>query len=68
VKVPLLDLRIQFPSIRDEVLAEITRLCDAQQFILGPDVERFEREVADRIDVRHAIGVSSGTDAILVAR
>jgi dTDP-4-amino-4,6-dideoxygalactose transaminase len=65
--VPLLDLQAQYGPIRDAVLAAITRVCDSQQFILGADVEALERELAALIGVRHAIGVSSGTDALLAA-
>ena len=67
MKVPLLDLQAQYASIREEVLAAITRVCDSQQFILGPEVERLERELSSVIGTRAAIGVSSGTDALLVA-
>jgi dTDP-4-amino-4,6-dideoxygalactose transaminase len=67
VRVPLLDLTLQYGPIRDEVMAAITRVCDSQQFILGAEVEAFERESAERLGVRHAIGVSSGTDALLAA-
>ena len=67
MRVPLLDLTAQFGPIREDVLAAITRVCDAQQFILGPEVEAFEREMAALIGVKHAVGVSSGTDALLVA-
>jgi dTDP-4-amino-4,6-dideoxygalactose transaminase len=66
-RVPLLDLTLQYGPIRDAVMAAITRVCDSQQFILGAEVEAFEREVAERLGVRHAIGVSSGTDALLAA-
>src|SRR5687768_18613344 len=66
-KVPLLDLKAQFAAIRAETLEAITRVCDAQQFILGPEVEGLERELASFLDIPHAIGVSSGTDALLVA-
>jgi dTDP-4-amino-4,6-dideoxygalactose transaminase len=65
VRVPLLDLAAQFAPIRAEILEEITRVCDSQRFVLGPDVERFERACADYIGAGHAVGVSSGTDAIL---
>jgi dTDP-4-amino-4,6-dideoxygalactose transaminase len=65
--VPLLDLTAQYAPIRDEVLAAITRVCDSQRFILGPEVEALERELAAQLGVAHAIGVSSGTDAILAA-
>jgi dTDP-4-amino-4,6-dideoxygalactose transaminase len=67
VKVPLLDLRAQFREIRDDALAAIARVCDEQRFILGPEVEALEREVADLVGATHAVGVSSGTDALLVA-
>jgi dTDP-4-amino-4,6-dideoxygalactose transaminase len=65
--VPLLDLTAQWASIRDETLAALTRVCDSQRFILGAEVESLERELAAAIGVTHAIGVSSGTDALLVA-
>jgi dTDP-4-amino-4,6-dideoxygalactose transaminase len=67
MNVPLLDLTAQFRPIRDEVLAAVTRVCDSQQFILGAEVEACERELAAMLGVPHAIGVSSGTDALLAA-
>jgi len=67
VPVPLLDLKAQFRPIREEVLAAITRVCDSQVFILGSEVEALERELAAMLQVKHAVGVSSGTDALLVA-
>ena len=67
MQVPLLDLQAQFAPIRDEVLRAIVGVCDSQRFVLGPEVERFEHEMAALVGVRHAIGVSSGTDALLVA-
>ncbi len=65
--VPLLDLQAQDEPLRDELLAAITRVCDSQRFILGPEVEALEREMASHLGVRDAIAVSSGTDALLVA-
>jgi dTDP-4-amino-4,6-dideoxygalactose transaminase len=65
--VPLLDLSQQWTQCRDEALAAITRVCDSQRFILGEEVDAFEREIASMLGVRHAIGVSSGTDALLVS-
>lgn len=65
VTVPLLDLHAQYAPIRAEVLAALTRVADSQQFILGAEVEAFERELAGHLEVDHAIGVSSGTDALL---
>jgi dTDP-4-amino-4,6-dideoxygalactose transaminase len=65
VTVPLLDLDAQYRPIRDELIAAVTRVCDSQRFILGPEVEALERELEYAIGVSHAIAVSSGTDAIL---
>src|SRR5262245_16804241 len=67
VVVPLLDLQAQFHAIRDDILAAMTRVADSQRFILGSEVDAFEREIAAALEVEHAIGVSSGTDALLVA-
>ncbi|HVB36898.1 MAG TPA: aminotransferase class V-fold PLP-dependent enzyme, partial [Vicinamibacterales bacterium] len=67
MKVPLLDLTAQFTPIRDEVMAAIARVCDSQRFILGPEVDGLERELAAMLEVPYAVGVSSGTDALLVA-
>jgi dTDP-4-amino-4,6-dideoxygalactose transaminase len=66
-RVPLLDLKAQFHPIREEVLAAMARVCDSQMFILGAEVEALERELAAMLQVAHAVGVSSGTDALLVA-
>jgi dTDP-4-amino-4,6-dideoxygalactose transaminase len=66
-EVPLLDLQAQYRPIREELLAAVVRVCDSQRFILGPEVEAFEAEIAGHIGVAHAIGVSSGTDALLAA-
>src|SRR5688572_20575579 len=65
--VPLLDLSAQYGPIRSEILDALTRVADSQRYILGPEVEALERELAERLEVRHAIGVSSGTDALIVA-
>lgn len=67
MKVPLLDLTAQYAAIRDEVRRAMDEVCDSQQFILGPQVERLERAVAGYCQCAHGIGVSSGTDALLVA-
>jgi dTDP-4-amino-4,6-dideoxygalactose transaminase len=67
MKVPLLDLTAQYAGIRDEVRRAMDEVCDSQQFILGPQVERLERAVAEYCRCAHGIGVSSGTDALLVA-
>ncbi|MBN2126557.1 MAG: DegT/DnrJ/EryC1/StrS family aminotransferase [Deltaproteobacteria bacterium] len=67
MKVPLLDLRKQFESLRDEIMAVTEEVYDSQQFILGPKVEELEKNVAAYCRCRHAVGVSSGTDALLVS-
>jgi dTDP-4-amino-4,6-dideoxygalactose transaminase len=65
--VPLLDLQGQYGPLRDELLAAVARVCDSQRFIGGPEVEGLEREIATYLGVQHAVGLSSGTDALLVA-
>jgi dTDP-4-amino-4,6-dideoxygalactose transaminase len=67
VNVPLLDLRPQYASIRFDVQAAIDRVCEAQQFILGAEVEELERELAATTGAAFAVGLSSGTDALLVS-
>ncbi len=67
MKVPLLDLKAQHESIRAEIAAALERVVESQHFILGPEVESLERAIADYSRVSHAVGVSSGTDAILLA-
>ena len=67
LRVPLLDLRPEYLSLRDEILAVVTRVCDSQHFILGDEVEAFESELAAMLGVRHALAVSSGTDALLLS-
>ena len=65
--VPLLDLQGQYRPLREEILAAIARVCDSQRFIGGPEVDALEREIASALGVPHAVGLSSGTDALLVA-
>jgi len=67
VKVPLLDVKAQNAPLRSAILAAIERVVDGGAFILGPEVEAFERELAAAVGVRRAVGLSSGTDALLVA-
>jgi dTDP-4-amino-4,6-dideoxygalactose transaminase len=67
MKVPLLDLQAQYGPIRDELLEALTRVCDSQRFIMGPEVEALERELAQMLDVGYAVALSSGTDALLAA-
>lgn len=63
--VPLLDLRLEYEPLRDELIAAITRTFDSQRFILGPEVSALEQEMGGELGVQNVIGVSSGTDAIL---
>ncbi len=63
--VPLLDLRKQYASLKDEILRVTSEVYESQGFILGPRVEAFEKAVAAYVGVSHAVGMSSGTDAQL---
>src|SRR5713101_227757 len=65
--VPLLDLQAQYRPLRDALLAAIARVCDSQRFIMGPEITALEEELARMLGIRHAIAVSSGTDALLLA-
>ncbi len=65
--VPLLDLKIQYNAIQREIREAMDRVLESQYFILGPEVKALEEEVAAYSQCTHGIGVSSGTDALLVA-
>jgi dTDP-4-amino-4,6-dideoxygalactose transaminase len=65
--VPLLDLKVQYAGIRERVAAAIDGVLESQQFILGKKVEELESAIAVYCGCRHAVGVSSGTDAILIS-
>ncbi len=65
--MPLLDLRRQYDGIREQVLAAIARVCDSQTFILGPEVEALEREIAALTGADAAVGCASGTEALWLA-
>jgi dTDP-4-amino-4,6-dideoxygalactose transaminase len=65
--VPLLDLKVQYATIKGELRSALDRVLESQRFILGPEVEALEKEIAAYCRCHHAIGVSSGTDALLVA-
>lgn len=67
MKVPLLDLKPQYQALRGEIEAVVTSVCESQQFILGPAVRKLEAAVAAYSQCSHGIGVSSGTDALLLA-
>ena len=65
MRVPLLDLSQQYRELSDEIRREIDEVLASQHFILGPKGEALERGICELTDARHAIGVSSGTDAPL---
>jgi dTDP-4-amino-4,6-dideoxygalactose transaminase len=65
--VPLLDLKLQYNALKKDIDAALIRVAESQVCILGPEVDALERECAEYLGVKHAIGVSSGTDALLMA-
>lgn len=67
MQVPLLDLKPQYRALEAEITAAIRKVCESQAFILGPEVKALEASVAQYSQCRFGIGVSSGTDALLVA-
>lgn len=67
MKVPLLDLKEQYKSIKEEILTVTEEVFDSQYFILGPRVEALEKDIAGYCSSKHALGVSSGTDALLIS-
>jgi dTDP-4-amino-4,6-dideoxygalactose transaminase len=67
MNVPLLDLKAQYRQIKAEVTAAIEAVCEEQGFILGRRVTDLEKSLADYIGVAHAVGVASGSDALLLA-
>jgi dTDP-4-amino-4,6-dideoxygalactose transaminase len=67
MNVPLLDLRPQYETLRSELLAAIEQVIDSQQFVLGPAVTEFEKEIGGYLRVKQAIGCGSGSDALLLA-
>ena len=67
MKVPLLDLKEQYKTIKEEILKTAEDVFDSQYFILGPKVKALEEEIAEYCSTAHAVGVSSGTDALLIS-
>ncbi|MFQ5663079.1 MAG: DegT/DnrJ/EryC1/StrS family aminotransferase [Terriglobia bacterium] len=65
--VPQVDLKAQYACLREEIQAALARVCESQRFILGPEGEALEREVADYCGVGHAVGCASGSDALLLS-
>jgi dTDP-4-amino-4,6-dideoxygalactose transaminase len=66
VKVPLLDLKAQYETIREEILSALEEVLGSQHFILGPEVAGLEKRVAAYSKCSHGVGVSSGSDALLI--
>jgi dTDP-4-amino-4,6-dideoxygalactose transaminase len=66
-KVPLLDLKAQYATIKDKIIQAIDEVCESQMFCLGPAVVEFEEKIAEYCGCKFAIGVSSGSDALLVS-
>jgi len=66
-EIPLVDLRAQYATIRDEVRKAIDEVLDSMQLTIGPNVKAFDQEFASYIGTKHAIGVGSGTDALQLA-
>ena len=66
-KIPLLDLVAQYVTIKSEIDTAIQQVLDSGWFILGQEVTSFEEEMADYLGVKHAVGVASGTDALILA-
>jgi dTDP-4-amino-4,6-dideoxygalactose transaminase len=66
-KIPLLDLVAQYQTIKSEIDTAVQRVLDSGWFILGEEVSSFEEEMGDYLGVKHAIGVASGTDALILA-
>jgi dTDP-4-amino-4,6-dideoxygalactose transaminase len=66
-QVPLLDLKAQHQTIREEVLAALVRTVDSQRFILGEEVKKFEGEIAEYCGTKFAVGCASGSDALILA-
>ena len=67
MKVPLLDLKAQYREIRTEILEAIEKVCDEQGFVLGPGVAELEQALARFVGTAHAVGVASGSDALLLS-
>lgn len=67
MKVPLLDLKAQYLTIKNELDEALIKTAESQYFILGPEVEKLEKNISEYVNAKYAVGVSSGTDALLIA-
>lgn len=66
-QIPILDLKPQYQAIQSEIKAAVNRVLESGQFILGPEVGQFEAAAATYLGVKHAVGVNSGTDALVIS-
>jgi len=67
MKVPLLDLKMQYHLLKNELDEALINVAESQHFILGPEVEKMQKSFCEYLNCKYAIGVSSGTDALLIA-
>ncbi|MBL1209694.1 DegT/DnrJ/EryC1/StrS family aminotransferase [Geminocystis sp. GBBB08] len=67
MKIPVLDLKPQYQQLKAEIDQAIANVLESTQFVLGPEVKLLESEIANYLGVKHAIGVNSGTDALIIA-
>ena len=67
MKVPLLDLKLQYNSLKKELDEALLKVAESQYFILGPEVDKMEKDFCSYLKCEHSLGVSSGTDALLIA-
>ena len=67
MNIPQLDLQAQYAALKDKLQAAMARVCESQRFILGPEGEALERELAEYCGVPHAIGCASGSDALMLS-
>lgn len=66
MQVPLIDLGAQYKGLKSEIDVAVAGVIESQHFVMGPEVEAFENEIAEYLDVPHAVGCASGTDALLL--
>jgi len=67
MKIPILDLKLQYQQLKSEIDGAIALVLESTQFVLGPEVQKLEQEIASFLGVNHAIGLNSGTDALIIA-
>ncbi|CDQ18956.1 DegT/DnrJ/EryC1/StrS family aminotransferase [Halobacillus karajensis] len=67
MRIPPFTTEVETKILKEEIMQEIERVIDSGKFIMGPDVKAFEEEVSEYLGVKHAIGVNSGTDALVIS-